>query len=417
MKMKDSGVEWIGEIPDSWNIVPTKRKFSNSKEIVGDRLNEFERLSLTLNGVLKRPSDDANGLQPENLATYQILYKDELVFKLIDLENVKTSRVGYSPYTGLVSPVYIRLSNSNESRFGYYYFTNMWHQEVFNFLGSGVRSNLNANDLLNIPYLDVPNSEQQKISDFLDEKTTLIDDIIADMKLSIDELKAYKQSMITEIVTKGLNPDVPMKDSGVEWIGEVPEAWNKYFVGQVFNQVKHKNIGMVENNLLSLSYGKIKKRDINSGDGLLPESFEGYNIVEKQDIILRMTDLQNDHTSLRQGIASERGIVTSAYITIRSTENIEPRFGFYQFFAFDTNKGYYGMGSGVRQGVNYSDIKKLTLVAPNLSEQQKIADFLDKKSDEIDQLILDKQKIVSEYETYKKSLIYEYVTGKKQIKE
>src|SRR5690625_3361137 len=107
-EMKGSGVEWIGKIPEEWKVVRTKRKYINQKEIVGEKVSEYERLSLTLNGVIKRSKDDGKGLQPGRFDTYQILYENELIFKLIDLENIRTSRVGYSPYTGLISPVYIR---------------------------------------------------------------------------------------------------------------------------------------------------------------------------------------------------------------------------------------------------------------------------------------------------------------------
>lgn len=201
-----------------------------------------------------------------------------------------------------------------------------------------------------------------------------------------------------------------MKDSGIEWIGDSPIEWNKFTIGQLFEQVKQKNTGLIEKNLLSLSYGRIKRKDINSGDGLLPESFEGYNIIEKDDIVLRMTDLQNDKTSLRQGIAEERGIITSAYITMRSIHKVSPRFVYYQLYGFDVSKGYYGMGSGVRQGVNWKDIKKLSLILPNLELQNKIAKFLDEKTALIDDIITDTKQTIEELKSYKQSLISEIVT-------
>ena len=128
-----------------------------------------------------------------------------------------------------------------------------------------------------------------------------------------------------------------------------------------------------------------------------------------------MTDLQNDKKSLRQGISEERGIITSAYITIRATKKVSSRFVYYQLFGFDVNKGYYGMGSGVRQSVNWNDVKKLTLMLPSFELQNQIADFLDRKTAQIDTLIIEKENVISEYENYKKSIIYEYVTGKKQV--
>ena len=120
-EMKDSGVEWIGEIPKDWEIVQTKRFFRNIKRVVGSDVDNYERLALTMNGVIKRSKEDSEGLQPEKFEGYQILRKNELVFKLIDLENVKTSRVGLSSYTGLVSPAYIVLTNELEDNRYYYY--------------------------------------------------------------------------------------------------------------------------------------------------------------------------------------------------------------------------------------------------------------------------------------------------------
>jgi len=151
--MKDSGVAWIGEIPDDWKLAPFKRSFSFVKRVVGKKANEYDRLALTMNGVVRRSKDDAEGLQPEQFETYQILQKNELVFKLIDLENVKTSRVGLSPYTGLVSPAYIIFSNQNEdNRFSYYWFMFLYYNNVFNHLGgAGVRSSLGPKDVGSLP--------------------------------------------------------------------------------------------------------------------------------------------------------------------------------------------------------------------------------------------------------------------------
>ena len=201
-EMKDSGIEWIGQIPEEWNIWPTKRFFRHTKTLAGEQVDSYERLALTMNGVIKRSKDDSEGLQPEKFDTYQVLRENELVFKLIDLANVKTSRVGLSPYTGIVSPAYIILTNDNEdNRFYYYYFMSMYYNEIFNNLGdNGVRSSLNAQDLLNIPMVDIPNSLQKRIADFLDEKCGKIDRYIEKQQQVIEKLKAYKQSVITEAV-------------------------------------------------------------------------------------------------------------------------------------------------------------------------------------------------------------------------
>ncbi len=228
-KMKNSGVEWIGEIPEDWNVIRFKDKYRNVKEIAGEKSSEYERLALTLNGVIKRPKDDSEGLQPKEFDGYQILRDNDFVFKMIDLQNISTSRVGLSPYTGLVSPAYIRFSakNKNEyTKYTYYYLMSMYYNYVFNSLGGdGVRSALNASDMGNLK-IPMPSLESQKaIVDAIESKTTKIDALISNEEKQIEKLKAYKQALITETVTKGLDKNVKMKDSGVEWIGEIPANW------------------------------------------------------------------------------------------------------------------------------------------------------------------------------------------------
>lgn len=200
--MKDSGIEWIGKIPEEWNIWPTKRFFRHTKSLAGEHVDSYERLALTMSGVIKRDKDDSDGLQPEKFDTYQVLQKNELVFKLIDLSNVKTSRVGLAPYTGIVSPAYIVLTNDNiDNRFYYYYFMFMYYNEIFNNLGdNGVRSSLNAQDLLNIPMVDVPLESQKLIANFLDDKCSKINRYIKKQQQIIEKLKEYKESVITEAV-------------------------------------------------------------------------------------------------------------------------------------------------------------------------------------------------------------------------
>lgn len=416
--MKDSSIEWIGEIPESWDMRRVKSSYKNHKDVVGRESFNYERLALTLNGVIKRNKEDTAGLQPENFDTYQILKTNELVFKLIDLQNVSTSRVGYSPFTGIVSPAYIILTPKNKvsSKFGEYYFKSMWQREIFNHIGDdGVRSSLNASDLLNIPYPTLEYSEQEKIAEFLDDKCGAIDEIISKTEQSIEEYKKLKQSVITKAVTKGIRPNRPMQDSNIEWIGEIPTDWATRKIFKLFTQVKNKNAGMVENNLLSLSYGKIIKKNIETSFGLLPESFETYNIIEKDDIVLRLTDLQNDHRSLRVGLCKERGIITSAYVTMRQKDNQYAPYLYYLLHTFDVKKGFYGMGDGVRQGLNWDELKHLSLVLPPPDEQKEITDYLDEKCAEIDTLVEKKQQFLAEMANYKKSLIYEYVTGKKEV--
>ena len=139
-----------------------------------------------------------------------------------------------------------------------------------------------------------------------------------------------------------------MKNSNVEWLADIPADWSLRQVGNLATQTKVPNAGLVEKNLLSLSYGNIRRRDISSNEGLLPASYETYNVIEPNDIVLRFTDLQNDQKSLRVGLSKEKGIITSAYTTIRPHDSEDARYIYYALHAFDLRKGFYGMGSGVR---------------------------------------------------------------------
>lgn len=220
--------------------------------------------------------------------------------------------------------------------------------------------------------------------------------------------------MIFEAVTKGLNKNVEMKESGVEWIGIIPHLWNVKMLNQYVQQVKNKNTDLQETNLLSLSYGKIKRKNINSNDGLLPEAFDGYNIVEADDIVLRLTDLQNDHKSLRVGLVTERGIITSAYVTIRPI-GIDSSYLALVLHAFDYKKGFYGMGSGIRQGLTFDGVKGLKIAVPDFDEQKQIVKYVEEMTVKCDELSREQEELIEDLEAYKKSLIYEVVTGKRRV--
>ena len=212
-----------------------------------------------------------------------------------------------------------------------------------------------------------------------------------------------------------------MKDSGIEWIGEIPEGWEiKYFV-QLFSQVKNKNIGLCEKNLLSLSYGKIKQKSIETVGGLLPDNFEGYNIIDRNDIVLRLTDLQNDQHSLRVGLSHERGIITSAYCSIRVRGAESPNYLYYYLHTFDIAKGFYGMGSGVRQGLNWDGLKYIKILLPPQHEQDRISVFLNQKTFEIDSMLSKTISSIEEYKKLKQAVITQAITkgvrGERKMKD
>ena len=416
--LKNSGIAWIGEIPKHWEVKKAKYLFKNKKEIVGTRAEFTDRLALTLNGVVKRSKDDNEGLQPKKFESYQTLRKNNLVFKLIDLENISTSRVGISNFDlGIVSPAYIVLQRKENNKFFYYFFMSMYYGCVFNFLGGqGVRSSLNVSDLLNL-YLPVPPlNEQERIAEFLDKKCASIDSSIENLEQKTKSLAEYKKALITQCVTKGLNPKIlEFKDSEIPWIRQIPKHWEVRPLYYFFKERKNKNLLGKEKNLLSLSYGKIIRKDIETKYGLLPENFNAYNIIEKDDIVFRFTDLQNDKVSLRTGLVCEKGIITSAYITITPKRNICVSFYHYLLHCYDLMKVFYNFGNGVRQGLTYKELSKMKILVPPLNEQKEIAEFLDNKCEKIDRLNENYTKQIATLKEYKKSLIYECVTGKKEI--
>lgn len=418
-EMKDSGIEWIGVIPQDWEIVRTKSLYCSAKEIAGDRADDFERLALTLNGVIKRSKEDSVGLQPEKFSGYQILKKGELVFKLIDLENVATSRVGLSPYTGIVSPAYIVLSKQSRAkdlvvRYSMYHFLSMWQREIFNQMGdNGVRSSLNAKDLLNIPHPFPSICEQKRIVTFLDAQCAEIDAVLEKTRASIEEYKKLKQAVITQAVTKGIRGDRPMKDSGIEWIGTCPLNWTVCRIKNVIFP-QEKEVLPDDEIITCFRDGEVTLRKNRREDGFTVSFTEhGYHGVDKGDLVIHGMDAFAGAI----GCSDSRGKTTPVVHTCKTAGNN-------RFFMYFLRSMAYGnilmdLSNGVRiRSSDFRNFAKLGVfgaVMPPLEEQNEIVDYIDGIVIQMDRLIQKKENLLTEIETYKKSLIYEYVTGKKEV--
>lgn len=421
-KMKDSGIAWVDDIPQDWEMRRTKYCFASTKEIAGVRADDYERLALTMNGVIRRSKDDNSGLQPEKFETYQILRPNELVFKLIDLQNVSTSRVGLSPYLGIVSPAYIILKSSNGTvlpRFAEKYFLMLWKNQIFNALGdAGVRSSLNIADLLEISFAVPPLDEQQRMADFLDKECEKIDNLKADIQSQIDTLELYKRSVITEAVTHGLNPNKSMKDSRV-WYRFIPQSWDIRKGKYIFTQRNERGNNIVLQ-LLSPTqkYGVIPQE--------MYEELSGMNAVKLNDstnYALLKTIHKGDYCiSLRsfQGgfeYSEYEGVVSPAYQVFYPV--IEVDRGYYKYLfkerGFIEVMNSYTMSLRDGKNIAFDDFGNTFIPFPPLGEQKAIAEYLDKKCAEIEQVIADKKIQLDTLDEYKKSLIYEYVTGKKAV--
>jgi type I restriction enzyme S subunit len=201
-----------------------------------------------------------------------------------------------------------------------------------------------------------------------------------------------------------------MRESGIDWIGTIPGDWDVAPLFARCHEVRRRNVGNRQSRILSLSYGKIVRRDVESNFGLLPESFETYAVIEPGDVVLRLTDLQNDKTSLRVGLAPEAGAITSAYVSLRPARGFEPSFLFYLLHAYDVTKVFYGFGGGVRQSMKFDDLKRLPLVLPPLPNQRAVAAFLDNKTAAIDDLVAKKERLIELLQEKRQALITQAVT-------
>ena len=205
------------------------------------------------------------------------------------------------------------------------------------------------------------------------------------------------------------------KNSSVEWLGDVPEHWNLKRFCYLFAENKKKNIGLKETNVLSLSYGNIKEKKIDDNKGLLPESFETYQIIEPNDIVFRFTDLQNDKRSLRNAISKYHGIITSAYIGVKTKENAD--FYNYLFRAYDLQKVFYSMGDGMRQSLKMDELNKMPIVLPKIEAQERIVKFINEENQRINNLVVKQKNLIEKLKEYRSSIISHAVTGKIDVRE
>ena len=238
---KESGVPWIGVVPREWRIERTKWFFRSAKELNIGRRNK-NVLSLTLRGVVNNNPDSPEGMVPKDYATYQIFRKHDLVFKLIDLENIRTSRVGLVHEDGIMSSAYVRLipAKATNVRFFYLQFFDLYTRAIFNSLGAGVRSTLGPTDLGELRIAIPQPDEQAAIVRFLDHATHRLDKAIRAKRKTIALLNEQKQAIIHRAVTRGLNPDVLLKDSGIPWMGQIPAHWEVRGVKQATRILRGK---------------------------------------------------------------------------------------------------------------------------------------------------------------------------------
>ena len=430
--MKDSGIEWIGQIPEDWSISKVKHCFTrkNSKAKQDDPVV----LSLARSGVKIRDISTNEGQLAESYYDYNPVRVGDLLLNPMDLYS--GANCSYSDVEGVISPAYINLKNkegvSNSKFYDYYFKVQYWMMVLFSF-GKGVsfdnRWTLGQETLMNFPIVYPLLSEQQKIADFLDKKCSHIDSILEKTKASIDECKQLKQSVITQAVTKGIRPNRPMKDSGIEWIAQIPEDWKISKVKREFSYGSGLPItkeNLIENGVPVISYGQIHAK-FNTGVELDEKLYryvsEDYletnsnSLVNKYDFIFADTseDLEGCGNC---AYISEQMTLFAGYHTIvlHSKKAQDNRYIAYLFKSPMWRNQITSRVTGIKVfSISKKILNACTLLIPSFAEQIEIANYLDLKCSEIDKLIAKKEQLIEELETYKKSLIYEYVTGKKEV--
>lgn len=426
--MKDSGVEWIGKIPEDWETQNLKSILAERKENNNPIKTGFI-LSLTNDrGVIPyTEKGDIGNKSKDDLTAYKLAYPGDIVLNSM---NVIIGSVGLSDYFGLVSPIYYMLYSRNQKdsiKYYNYIFQTKIFQNNLKGYGNGIlahRMRIPMIKLNTVMLTYPPYKVQETISNFLDQKVAEIDHTIDKTKLSIEEYKKYKQSLITETVTKGLNSDVKMKDSGIEWIGEIPDHWKVTRPNRVCEIIRgnsgfQKDDMKDEGDYVAIQYGQIYKVDeVNETfKYYIDESFYKSNqLVQKDDTILVSTsetleDLGHSCFYNRH----DYGLLGGEQMCLKPNElNIVGKFLYYAttYFRYELNR--YATGLKVFR-FRLDDLKKVSIVIPPIDEQNRIINFLDKKILLIDNVVLCKESLLIELESYKKSLIFECVTGKREV--
>ena len=425
-EMKDSGVEWIGNIPADWNIKRVKAVLCERNES-NNPIQTDEILSLTNDrGVIPyEEKGDVGNKSKEDLTGYKLAYPGDIVLNSM---NVFIGSVGLSSYFGCVSPVYYMLyprnKNDSVSFFNYLFQTKELQTKLHGY-GNGImeiRMRIQMSKLNSVQLPVPPSDVQHKIAAHLDRKCSQIDAIIARQKEVIEKLKAYKLSVITEAVTKGLNPDVPMKDSGVEWIGEIPEHW-------VLNKLKYLsldigdgihatptydedgNVYFVNGNNIGEEY-LVFKEDTNT---ISDTEYASYKLplLTENTVFVTLNGATYGKTSFYHGEKILLG-KSAGFITLKPTESREFVRYYLQSYTANLVMDLSLLGSTIAN-LSLRTLRDFVIPYPPREEQIKIVLYLSKRISGIDAAVSKKEKIVRELTDYKKSLIYEVVTGKKKV--
>lgn len=427
-EMKDSGISWVGEIPKEWLCIKAKNIIkSNDGGVWGNEPTSTENDKIVLRSTEQTIDGKWIIEEPAKRDLSKIPYKNCLI-KPNDLLITKSS--GSSLHIGkttladdyfTTNECYysnflqrIRLQKSYYPLYAWFIFNAVFVREQFAYMQNSTSGlgNINSTDIENI-IVPIPTlAEQQRIAEFLDRECGKIDGLKEDIQAQIDTLEQYKRSVITEAVTHGLNPSAPMKECSVSWARQIPQHWkvmpNKHLMTKI------KNICPIYKgeDILSLTMYGVIVRDLDAG-GKMPSSFDGYQYIKKGNLLMCLFDI--DVTPRCIGIIKQNGITSPAYSQFKMKKIANARFYYYYYLMLDYTKELLHLAKNLRHSLTEDQLGAIKQLVPPLDEQQKIADYLDNKCAEIEQIIADKKSQIETLDGYKKSLIYEYVTGKKEV--
>ena len=411
IELIDSGVQWIREVPKNWTRVRCKDVLRETKIQVGEDSSKYTLLSLTINGIIVRDLSESKGKFPKEFNTYKIVKPNELVFCLFDVDETPRT-VGLVTQEGMLTGAYSVFSVRNvDVNFLYRYFISLDDRKALKPLYRGLRKVIPLPAFLSMPIYLPSLSEQRAIADWLDAKCADIDAAIELQQRMIDKLKAYKTAVIHQAVTKGLDKNANLKDSGVQWIGEVPEHWGIVNIGSLYNQ---RNEKVSDKDYKPLSVTK---------KGILPQ-LETAAKTDNGDNrkLVRKNDFAINSRSDRKGscgISDYDGSVSLINIVLYPIQEIENRYYNWLFHSPEFAEEFYRLGHGIVADLwttRWSEMKGMRiLLPPTLTEQRAIADWLDAKCADIDATIALKEQKQEKLKAYKKTIIFEYVTGKKQV--
>lgn len=412
--MKDSGIEWIGEIPDDWKEIPNRYLFIDHSKKVGDKADEFQLLSLTTSGVKIKDLTAIGGKVPESYENYQTVEKGDMVFCLFDLD-CSAVFAGLSNYNGMITSAYDVLKPNSKYLFDLfvdYYFQYVFSNRYYKMYSKNIRYTITTDMFRSLLSLVPPIDVQYKIGNKLLKQNTKIDRLIINQQAQIEKLKEYKQSVITEAVTKGLDSSVPMKPSGVEWIGEVPNSW-QIIRGKNILTLLNKHVLPTDNVITCFRDGEVTLRSNRREEGFtFSEKEIGYQGVDVGDLIVHGMD----GFAGAIGISDSRGKASPVLIVLNSTQN--KRYLMFYLRSIAYRDIFLALSTGIRVrscDLRWNKLSVLPFLVPSLKEQDEIVAYIDHKLREIDKLISVKQQKIEKLNEYKKSLIYEYVTGKKEV--